>query len=141
MTGDALFFFCGLYCPPSLGIDRRLSSNLWHFQTLSLPSGGGEVQRCLPSCGWGVTFAAKQSLPSPIQRESPEGWRRTDGDVTRRPEDGTQILALQGSQPPCPQVKTSFIYRGIRPRPYMSTLTEHQESVAVGGIQRLKGRS
>ncbi|XP_043327488.1 spectrin beta chain, non-erythrocytic 5 [Cervus canadensis] len=48
-----------------------------------------------------------------LLREPPEGWSRTDGDVTRRPEDGTQILALQGSQPPCPQVKTSFIYRGL----------------------------
>ncbi|XP_055291885.1 spectrin beta chain, non-erythrocytic 5 [Moschus berezovskii] len=47
-----------------------------------------------------------------LLREPPEVWSRTDGDVTRRPQDGTRILALRGSQPPCPQVKTSFIYRG-----------------------------
>ncbi|KAI4568080.1 hypothetical protein MJT46_007878 [Ovis ammon polii x Ovis aries] len=45
-----------------------------------------------------------------LLREPPEGWSRTDGDVTRRPQDGTQILALRGS----PQVKTSSIYRGTR---------------------------
>ena len=132
MMGGTLSFFCSLYCPASPGIDRRLSSNLWHFQTLALPGGGGEVQRCPLSCGWGVTLAAKQSLPSSIQREPPEGWSRTDGDVTRRPQDGTQILALRGS----PQVKTSFIYRGIRPRPHMSTLTEHQQSVWVLGASK-----
>ncbi|KAM7239689.1 hypothetical protein CapIbe_009184 [Capra ibex] len=45
-----------------------------------------------------------------LLREPPEGWSRTDGDVTRRPQDGTQILALRGS----PQIKTSSIYRGTR---------------------------
>ena len=87
-------------------------------------------------------MAAKQSLPSSIQRKPPEGWSRVDGDATGRPQDGTQILALPGSQYPCPLVQMSFIYRGIRPRPHAGTLTEHHKFILCGsrGHLKTKGR-
>lgn len=83
-------------------------------------------------------MAAKQSLPSSIQKEPPEGWSRVDGDATGRPQDGTQISALPGSQYPCPLVQMSFIYRGIRPRPHVGTVTEYHKRILCGSRGHLK---
>lgn len=111
----------------------------WHFQTLaSSNDAGGGVQRCPLCWGWGATLAAKQSLPSSIQKEPTEDWSRIDGDVTGSPQDGTQSLALSGSQHPCPQVQMSFVYRGMRPRPHVGTLIEHHNFILCGFQRHLK---
>ncbi|KAM9646114.1 spectrin beta chain, non-erythrocytic 5 [Trichechus inunguis] len=52
--------------------------------------------------------AARASLTG----ESPEGWSRTDGDMAGQAQDGTQILAVPGSQHALPQVHTHITYRG-----------------------------
>ncbi|KAM9202881.1 spectrin beta chain, non-erythrocytic 5 [Dugong dugon] len=52
--------------------------------------------------------AARASLTG----ESREGWSRTDGDMTGQTQDGTQILAVPGSQHALPQVHMHITYRG-----------------------------
>lgn len=89
-------------------------------------------------CRWGATLAANQSLPSSIQRESPEDCSRVDGDTPGRPKDGTQLLAPPSSQQPCPQVQMHFIYRGTRPRPGVGASTDHHQFILCGSLAHLR---
>ncbi|KAM6181713.1 LOW QUALITY PROTEIN: spectrin beta chain, non-erythrocytic 5 [Erethizon dorsatum] len=48
---------------------------------------------------------------SSLTEDPPEGWSRTDGGTTGRPQDGTQILAALGSQHSCSQVQIPLASR------------------------------